>query len=149
MGDRAYEAWVIAAAGEDTSRRFDVPAPIGELRPWVRMRPLSAREALQREAVGLEEHYDLGPDGTAVAMHRTYDVHAMLQFELQRCLVDYELPVRTSAGAVALVGPDELAREELLDRLPVDLIDWLTDRLDAMNLRTVEGAAVLGEGKGG
>ncbi len=149
MGDRAYEAWVIAAAGEDSSRRFDVPAPIGELRPWVHMRPLSAREALQREAVGLEEHYDLGPDGVAVAMHRTYDVDAMLEFELQRCLVDYALPMRTTTGAIALVGPEELPREGLLDRLPVVLIDWLTDRLDAMNLRTPDAAAVLAEGKGG
>jgi len=147
MADRRYEAWIIAAAGEDTSRRLDVPVENCPLQPWVRIRPLTAREALQREAVGLEEHYDLEPDGVAIAMRRTYDQQAMLEFELQRCLMDYELLRRSDDGAVELVGPDELPRDELLDVLPPHLIGWLTERLDEMNLRTIAAAEVLGEGK--
>jgi hypothetical protein len=149
MADGAHEAWIITAAGEDTSRRFDVPVQIEELRPWVRARPLTAREALQREAVGLTEEYDLGPDGVAVAMRRRYDHEAMVRFELQRCLVDYELPMHMEGGAIGLVTPDECPRESLLDRLPPRLIDWLTGCLDRVNLRTPEGAEVLAEGKGG
>ncbi|MFO8081375.1 MAG: hypothetical protein R6V07_13880 [Armatimonadota bacterium] len=149
MAERLHEAWVIGAAGEDTSRRFDVPVEIGELRPWIRVRPLTAREALQREALGLEEQYSLGPDGAAVSLQRRYDHEAMVEFELQRCLVDYELPARTASGEVVIVTPDEYPRAELLERLPVALIDWLTECLDTVNMRTPEGAEVLAEGKGG
>lgn len=148
MSDRAHEAWVIAAAGEDTSRRFDVPGDFEELTPWVRVRPLTAREALQREAVGLEETCRLGPDGAPVSVSRRYDHRAMMEFEIERCMVDYELPIWMD-NALTLVTPDELPRERLLDRLPVRLADWLTRVLDAVNLRTPEGAEVLAEGKGG
>lgn len=149
MPDRHHEAWVIAAAGEDTSRRFDVPVEIGELRPWVRVRPLTAREALQRETIGLEEQYAPVADGAAVRLHRSYDHEAMVEFELQRCLVDYELPARIDSGEIVLVTPDECPREALLERLPVALIDWLTECLDTVNMRTPECAEVLAEGKGG
>lgn len=149
MSDRDFEGWVIAAAGEDTSRRFDSPQEIEELTPWVRVRPLTAREALQREAVGLEEEYELGPDGAPMGMRRRYDQEAMVEFELQRCLVDYELPMRMDGGAITVVTPDDLPRESLLDRLPAALASWLHECLDAVNLRAPEGAEVLAEGKGG
>jgi hypothetical protein len=149
MSECAHDAWVIAAAGEDTSRRFNVPGDFGELSPWVCLRPLTAREALQREAVGLEEQYELGPDGSAVGMQRVYDHEAMVEFELQRCLVDYDLPMRLASGATVAAGPDELPREQLLDRLPAGLMSWLHECLDTINMRTPEGAGVLAEGKGG
>jgi hypothetical protein len=146
MSERAYEAWIIAAAGEDASRRFDVPEEPGESSMWVRVRPLTAREALQREALGLTERYDLGPDGTPVAMRREYDQAAMVEFELQRCLLDYELPMRVG-GDLVPASPELLPRDELLDRLPVRLMEWLMGCLDSVNLRTPEGAEVLAEGK--
>jgi len=149
MGDRLREAWVIAAAGEDTSRRFHVPGEFGELTPWVQVRPLTAREALQREAAGLEETYQLGPDGAPAAVSRTYDHEAMMQFEVERCVVDYELPMRMRSGEVRAVGPDEMPRAELLDRLPVRLVDWLEECLSIVNMRTPEAEEVLAEGKGG
>ncbi len=149
MADRTYEAWVIGVAGEDSSRWFDVPETIGELRGWVRVRPLTAREALQREAIGLKEEYELGPDGAAVALHRRYDHEAMVEFELQRCLVEYELPARTDAGGIMSVTAEECPRETLLDRLPPALIDWLMTCLDTVNMRAPEATAVLAEGKGG
>ena len=101
MSERAYEAWIIAAAGEDASRRFDVPEDCGATPMWVRVRPLTAREALQREALGLTERYDLGPDGAPVAMRREYDQAAMVEFELQCCLLDYELPMRVGGDLTA------------------------------------------------
>ena len=149
MSDRAHEAWVISAAGDENSRRFDVPEDFGEPGGWVRVRALTAREALKREAIGLKEEYELGADGAAVALHRRYDHEAMVEFELQRCLVDYELPARTDAGRITSVTPDGCPRETLLDRLPPALMDWLMRCLDTVNLRTPEDAAVLAEGKGG
>ncbi|GEM_PF-5415995 len=146
MSERAYQAWIIAAAGEDATRRFDVPEDLAETPLWVRVRPLTAREALQREALGLTERYDLGPDGTPIAMRREYDQAAMVGFELQCCLLDYELPMRVG-GDLVPASPELLPREELLDRLPVRLMEWLMGCLDAVNLRTPEGAGVLAEGK--
>jgi len=150
VSERAHEAWVIAAAGEDTSRRFDVPKEIEgtECQPWVRLRPLTAREALQREAIGLTESYQLGPEGMAVAMCRKYDQEAMVQFELERCLVDYELAMQMDSGAIRPAGPDECPRESLLDLLPAGLAAWLHDCLEQVNLRRPEDAEVLAEGKG-
>lgn len=148
MTDHAHEAWVIAAAGEDTSRRFHVPEEIEELDCWIKIRPLTAREALQREAVGLEETYQLGPDGAAVTMSRRYDQEAMVQFELERCLVDYELPMRMDSGTIGLARPGEVPREKLLDRLPAGLAAWLHECLERVNMRTPEDAEVLAEGKG-
>ncbi|MGI5820414.1 MAG: hypothetical protein ACOX9R_20180, partial [Armatimonadota bacterium] len=94
MSQRPHDAWVIAAAGEDASRRFDAPVTAGGARPWVRLRPLTAREALQREALGVQEQYDLTADGRLSTMRRRYDHEAMVEFELQRCLLDYALPMR-------------------------------------------------------
>ena len=151
MTGGAHEAWIIAAAGEDTSRRFHVPGDSDGARfdAWVELRPLTARQALQRESLGLREEYQLGPDGTPVAMGRTYDHEAMEQFEVQCCVIDYQLPLRDESGATILVGPEELPVAELLDRLPVALMAWLHECLDEINMRSAGGAAVLAEGKGG
>jgi hypothetical protein len=138
---------VISAAGEQIPRRFDIPVATEELQGWVKLRPLTAREALQREAVGLDEEYELGPDGAARRLHRRYDQEAMVQFELQRCLVDYELPMRLGCGDVVAATPDECPREELLDRLPAGLAAWLHECLETVNMRRPEDAAVLAAGK--
>lgn len=149
MSERAHEAWIIGAAGEATSRRFHVPqAEEVPFDAWVELRPLTAREALQRESIGLKEEYHLGPDGTPVFVSRVYDKEAMEQFELERCVVDYQLPLRNESGSTNIVGPEELAVEDLLDRLPVELMAWLHECLDTVNMRSVEGAEVLAEGKG-
>ncbi len=150
MDGRAHEGWVVAAAGDDTSRRFAVPEPIDDVpyQPWVLMRPMTAREALRREAIGLEERYELGPDGAAKSMTRTYDHDAMTAFELECCLLKYELPMRNDGGATILVGPERLRPEQLLDRLPAGLMSWLHECLDIVNMRTKEAVEVLAEGKG-
>jgi hypothetical protein len=112
----------------------------------VRLRPLTAREALQREALGVQEQYDLTADGRLSTMRRRYDHEAMVEFELQRCLLDYALPMR-AGGEVMLVSPEDCPREGLLDRLPVALAAWLHECLDTVNMRRPEDAEVLAEGK--
>ena len=148
MSERAHEGWLIAAAGADTSRRFEAPVELpGEMTAWVEVRPLTAREALQREANGLEEEYELGEEGAARKLRRRYEHEAMVGFELERCLVAYELPMSAEDGRVKLVGPSQGL--DLLERLPAALMAWLMECLDTVNLRRPADAAVLAEGKDG
>ncbi len=144
-----HEAWIIAAAGAEITRRFQAPIdlPAGERRAWVRLRPLTAREALRRDSIGLEERWELGPDGAAHVLHRNYDHEAMMQYELERCLVEYELPMVGEDGSERVATGENLPREELLDRLPTALMAWLVECLDAVNLRRPGDAEVLAAAK--
>jgi hypothetical protein len=151
LSDREHEAWVIAAAGDDVTRRFEAPKKVDgwDERPWVRLRPLTAREALRRDSLGLEESYELGPDGAARELRRSYDHEAMMQYELQQCLVEWKLPMAREDGTVEAAGPEALEREELLDRLPTGLMAWLVECLDTVNMRRAGDAEVLSEAKKG
>lgn len=135
----AEEGWVIAAA--ETQRRFEAPVEIEgwSERPWVVLRPLTAREALQRESLGLREELEVGASGGATAVRR-YDLEAMVAYELRRCVVDYALPVVEESGRVRCARAAEGASDELLDRLPTRLMDWLARCLDEINLRRPEDA---------
>jgi len=149
---REAEAWTIAAAGEDTNRLFDAPVelPGCDGRPWVVLRPLTAREALRRESLGLREELELGPDGTTRAVRRLYDHAAMIEFEIERCVVEYALPVAAEGGEVRLVRKTDgvgALGGDLLDRLPARLMDWLMRCLDEVNMRRPEDAEVLAEAK--
>lgn len=116
------------------------------------LRPLTAREALRRESLGLVEEYELVGDGTPQVLRRTYDAEAMVEFELERCLVDYELPIRADDGEVGRLRPEDESgqqRRELLDRLPPALMTWLIECLEAVNMRRAADAEVLAEAKKG
>ncbi|MGD9495690.1 MAG: hypothetical protein AB7Y46_05205 [Armatimonadota bacterium] len=147
-----HAGWVIAAAGRDTTRRFEAPVQIPgcRQRPWVLVRPLTAREALRRESLGLREELLLDPDGAIRSLRRTYDHEAMVEYELERCLVDFALPATDGCGRTRLVRKAQASdalKGGLLDRLPVRLIDWLMRCLDEVNLRRPADAEVLAEAK--
>lgn len=147
---RELEAWAIAAAGRETRRRFGAPVGIGDegAHPWVVVRPLTAREALQREALGLREELEMGPDGTVGVVRRSYDLEAMVAFDLERCVVECRLPMAGDDGAVHWAGGDgEIDAQALLDRAPAGLMSWLMGCVDAVNLRRPEDAEVLAAAK--
>lgn len=138
----AGEGWVIAAAGAETQRRFEAPVEIEgwSERPWVELRPLTAREALQRESLGLREELEGETSGGATVVRRRYDLEAMVAYELRRCVVDYALPVAEESGRVRCARAADGLEGELLDRLPTRLMDWLARCLDEINLRRPEDA---------
>ncbi|MGC9319799.1 MAG: hypothetical protein ACP5KN_17330 [Armatimonadota bacterium] len=148
-----HEGWIISAAGQETTRRFEAPVdlPGWEGQPWVVLRPLTAREALRRESLGLVEEYELAGDGTPRVLRRTYDAEAMVEFELQRCLVDYELPIRRDGEVEKLAPGGELGKErrDLLDVLPPALMSWLVECLGAVNMRRAADVGVLAKAKKG
>ncbi len=144
-------AWVIGAAGRDMTRRFEAPIEIAgwERRPWVLLRPLTAREALRRESLGMTEEHEIGPDGAVRSVRRRYDHEAMMEFELAHCVVDYGLPVEAEDGGIVELTPAEAGPGELLGRLPTALMAWLAECLHAINMRRAEDAEVLAEAKKG
>ncbi len=115
--DRHEQAWVLGAAGRMTTRRFEGAARNGE-RPWVVLRPLTVREAMQVEALALAEEYELGMFGVPQLVERTWDVRAALAYELECCVIE---------------------------RGPAARGAWLRERLDAVNMRRTEDMALLGE----
>lgn len=150
--DRDWRAWVIAgSAGQDTFRFVAPIQPPGwEERPWVDLRPLSLREALRRDSIGLRDEYELAADGSVVGMRRTYDFEAMARFDLECCLVDMLLPVDGPDGSCAQLRGDEVSGvgvSDLLDRLPQPLAEWLLDSIEAVNMRRAEDREVLAEAK--
>ncbi len=152
--DRELTAWIISAAGEEVARTFTAPVemPGWEERPWVKLRPLTAREALRRESLGLRDEYQVGPDGQTTLIRRSYDREAMAELDLRCCLVDFLLPVRGEDGGVqaARMGDGRLAPDgSLLDRLPPALAAWLLESIEAVNMRRPEDAAILGDAKKG
>jgi len=136
------DGWVIPAEGGERARRFEAPVDIEGWaeRPWVRLRPLSAREALRRESLGLREELQTGPDGDVRAVRRSYDLEAMVGYELECCVVDYALPLADADGSVRYTRAADGVGGELLDRLPTRLADWLAKCLDEVNLRRPEDA---------
>lgn len=148
------EAWVISAAGQDVTRRFTAPVDIAgwQERPWVKLRPLTAREALRRQSLGTREEYETGPHGETTLVRRSYNLEAMTEFDLRCCLVDFLLPVRDEDGSIkpACLGDEWLPEHGvLLDRLPPGLADWLLSAIEAVNMRRPEDAAILSDAKKG
>ncbi len=147
--ERELEAWVIAAVGARTTRRFEAPVEVGEdgAHPWVLVRPLSAREALQREALGVREELEIGADGGVRSIGRSYDLEAMVAFDLERCVIDCRLPMVRDDGSVEWAGEGEIDAQALLDRAPAGLMGWLMECVDAVNMRRPEDAEVLAAAK--
>ena len=157
MSDREADAeagWVIAAAGEQVTRKFVAPDGVEgwQERPWVTLRPLTAREALRRESIGVRDEYQVGADGETTLVRRTYDLEAMAELDLGCCLVDFLLPVRDDDGALRAVRMSDGepgAGGSLLDRLPPALATWLLEAIESVNMRRPEDATVVSEAKKG
>lgn len=137
-----HDGWVIPAEGRGSGRRFEAPVGVEgwEEPPWVVLRPLTAREALRRESLGLSEELEAGASGAVTAIRRRYDLEAMVSYDLACCVVDYVLPMAAADGSVGCARAADGLDGELLDRLPTRLMDWLARCLDEVNLRRPEDA---------
>jgi len=152
--ERELAAWIISAAGQEITREFTAEVEIAgwEERPWVKLRPLTAREALRRESLGTRDEYEVRADGNTALVKRTYDLEAMTEYDLDCCLVDFVLPVQGQDGEVRGVrmGDDEFAADgSLLDRLPPALAGWLIEAIEAVNLRRRQDGSILSDTKKG
>jgi hypothetical protein len=140
--------WVLCAAQPGSTVRCVAPAEVcaGCDEAWVELRPLSYREALTREGQGVTEHYELTEGGTVLGVSRRYDLVAMAAYDLDHCVVDYSLPLRTQGGETVTVRRPEdrpPSGQELLDRLDLRTAEWLRECLDRVNLRDRVGQDAL------
>ncbi len=154
MDERRWQAWVVTAAGEDSEMVFAAPVEIPgwDEQPWVKLRPLTVREKLRRDSLGVRDEYEIRADGQVVALRRTYDFEAMLELDLECCIVDYLLPVPGPDGEVRELRAGEAqgrACGDLLDAAPVAVAEWLVDCIEAINMRRPADVALTGETKKG
>jgi len=145
---------VISAAGEQVTHTFTAPVEIPgwQEHPWVKLRPLTAREALRRESLGVRDEYQVGPDGNTTLVRRTYDLEATTEFDLRCCLLDFLLAMMGEDGEIhpARMGDAGLAPDGcLLDHLPPALAAWLSEAIEAVNMRGAEDVAILRDAKKG
>ena len=144
------QAWVISAAGPECTRRFEAPVevPGWSRRPWVEVRPLTYRERLQRESLGVRDEYHLDTNGSIEQVVRRYDTVAMARYDHEHCVVAFCLPRgNTQADLVKWRRPDEFNAEEFLALLPPVLAQWLDEVIDEVNLRDSAGQQMLAEVK--
>ncbi len=138
--ERQRQAWIIGAVGRNYERVFEAPVEIDgwQQRPWVKVRPLTAYEALQRESLGAYDEYHLDNDGNIQRVVRRYDRAAVTRYDYEHCLVDFCLPREDNEGEVVPYQPSPdkgIDTDYLLDNLPPALADWLDEALDEVNLR--------------
>jgi len=136
--DKELEAWIISAAGADCARRCEAPVqvPGWDRPPWVELRPLTERERLERESLGICDEYHLDADGNIEQVVRRYDAVAMARYDYEHCLVDFCLPRRsTPADLIKWRKPDEFSANEFLETMPPALVEWLNEVIDEVNLR--------------
>lgn len=135
--------------GEYAPRVFQAEVAIAdwEERPWIAVRALTDREALERESIGVRETYEEDDWGEgALRVARTYDLAAMAEYDLAHCLTDFCLPARDEAGLVTALRATKLSatkRAETLHRLPLAMGQWIRECIDRVNLRRPEDAATL------
>lgn len=147
MGDQQQlDAWIIGAVGPDSVRRFAAPVAVPEWDspPWVELRPLTSPECLQRESLGLYDEYHFDANGGIERVVRRYDVAAMIRYDLEHCVVDFCLPRQSETGQPIAWHKSEQSTEQLLDKLPPALAEWLRDALDEVNLRRLADQELLG-----
>lgn len=158
---------MVCGAGVEASEVVEASVEVEgwSARPWVRLRPLTEAEALERESLGLVEQYELVDGGLAepeVRVTRTYDLRAMAEYDWAHCVVDGCLPEMVGDGTVAQRrlgrggtgsgGPDgadaggaHLVAEavELLGRMQPALAAWLAREIERVNRRLPEQQAEL------
>ncbi len=143
---KELQAWIISAAGPECTRRFEAPVEVpGWSRPpWIEVRPLTQRERLERESLGVCDEYSLDDDGSIKRVVRRYDAAAMARYDYEHCLVAFCLPRRSAQDdLIKWRKPEELSAEELLDLLPPELAEWLDGIIDQVNLRRPEDQQTL------
>jgi len=112
--------------------------------PWVELRPLTQREQLERESLGVRDEYHLDGSGYVASIERRYDLAAMTGYDYEHCLVDFCLPRENDDGEiVAWRKPEGSCAEELLDSLPPALAEWLNHLIEQVNMRDPAGKRVL------
>jgi hypothetical protein len=127
MNQAQSDKW-LQALGMPEGARFQAPAECGPA--WVRLRPLTWREALLREALTSTEEFELDGAGVVRRVLRRYDAEAGRRFDLRWCLLAGSLPGLEADEAIT-----EEVVERLLDSLPPALAAWLEACLDEVNLR--------------
>ncbi len=140
-------AWIISAAGADCTHRFEAPVevPDWDEPPWVELRPLTEREQLERESLGVRDEYHLDDSGYVDRIERRYDLAAMASYDYEHCLVDFCLPRENDNGEIVpWPKPDDFRPETLLDDLPPVLAEWLSEVIKQVNMRDPAGERVLG-----
>ncbi len=140
-------AWIISAAGADCTHRCETPVevPGWEQPPWVELRPLTQREQLEHESLGVRDEYHLDDSGYVEGIERRYDLAAMTAYDYEHCLVDFCLPRENADGEIVpWHKPDDLRAEELLDSLPPALAQWLNQLIEQVNMRDPASQRVLG-----
>lgn len=147
-----WKSWVLCAVGEDDEQTFSAPVTIPGWNetPWVRLRPLTARESLKRDSLGFRDEYEIGADGQVTGIRRTCDSEKMLDFDLDKCVTDYLLPLTTTSGDVrACRCGDQYAPQnsELLDHLSPRMLEWLVECVEAVNLRRPQDQLLMSEAK--
>ena len=114
---------------------------------WVRLRPLTWRESLQREALACTEEFELDNGGVVRRVVRRFDAEEARRFDLRHCLIEWGGP-DGNGGTTGLeaYGTGELA-ERLLDELAPETARWLEGCLDEINQRRPEDREALAEVK--
>ncbi len=136
--DKELWAWIISAAGPHCGRRLEAPIelPGWDDPPWVEVRPLSQRERLERESLGVYDEYHLDANGDVARVVRRYDQVAMARYDYEHCLVAFCLPREETPGEIApWRKPEVLDGGELAGVLPPALAEWLSQLIDQVNLR--------------
>jgi len=144
-GDK-LAAWIISAAGPDCTHRCEAPVevPGWEEPPWVELRPLTEREQLERESLGVRDEYHLDSSGYVDNIERHYDLAAMAGYDYEHCLMDFCLPRENDDGEIVpWHKPDDFRAEQLLDSLPPALAQWLNQLIEQVNMRDAAGERVL------
>ena len=146
--DRQRQAWIIGAAGRDCERVFEASVEIEgwEQRPWVKLRPLTVYETLQRESLGVCDEYHLDNDGSIQRVVRRYDRAVVTRYDYEHCLVDFCLPRENTAGEIVACQPSQdkgIDPDYLLENLPPALAEWLDEALDEVNLRRLADQQLL------
>lgn len=152
--DDQWRKWVVYASTTADTTRFWAPVrpPGWKEQPWVELRPLTLREGLKRDSVGLRDEYELAADGRVTRMRRSYDFEAMLRIDLEHCLVDCLLPGEDQKGQRVALGIKQVRAAmagDLLDRLGPGLAEWLVECLETVNRRRPEDREVIFEAKKG
>jgi hypothetical protein len=143
--------WAIAGESLDTAVVVEAPArPEGwEEAVWVRVRPLTDREALERESLGLREEYELVSEGLAeatVRVQRRYDLAAMAAYDVEHSIVDFCLPEVAANGQIEerrYEALDPAGMVELIGRMQPALSAWVWSVVDEVNWRTPQQRAIL------
>jgi hypothetical protein len=148
--------------------RFEAPGG-----GWVRLRPLTWRESLQREALACTEEFELESGGGVRRVVRRFDAEEARRYDLAHCVIEWggqspksevqsqggggdplsssradalDATLPRAAGESLGRFKDELA-ERLLAELGPELARWLEECLDEINLRRPADREALAEVK--